>query len=324
MFPATTDVVLSAPDIDWNYAVVERLDSVMLTTSLIPFNPGALYLAGNTSQNLELQPGDVVTFFSTADLKVPTSQQTRFVRLEGEFVASGVYSVQPGETLRHLLARAGGFTPDAYLYASEFTRQSTRRVQQQRLNEYADTLDAEISAYSAAGTQRAISDQDKAATQAATTQGLASVARLRQVVPLGRIVLQVKPDSRGIDALPDLPLEDGDRFVVPRVPSTINVEGQVYSANAFVFERGRKERDYLRQAGGPNRDADLKRAFVLRADGSVYSRQYGKVERATIFPGDTIVIPPQLRQRALLRNILELSSVVGQLGIGVAAINLLR
>ena len=241
-------MVLSAPDIDWNYAVVERLDAVTLTTSLIPFRPGALYLpqgkdqlAGDLSQNLELQAGDVVTFFSTADLKVPTSQQTRFVRLEGEFVASGVYSVQPGETLRHLLARAGGFTPDAYLYGSEFTRQSTRRVQQQRLNEYADTLDAEISAYGAASTQRSISDRDQQATSAATSQGLSSVARLRRIVPLGRIVLQLRPDSRGVDAVPDLPLEDGDRFVVPRVPSTINVEGQVYSANAFVFERGRKE-----------------------------------------------------------------------------------
>jgi protein involved in polysaccharide export with SLBB domain len=323
-FQASTDLILSAPDLDWNYAVIERLDAVNLTTSLISFNPGALYLHGDQSQNLELLAGDVVTFFSTADLKVPASQQTRYVKLEGEFIASGVYSVQPGETLRHLLARAGGFTPDAYLYGSEFTRISTRRVQQQRLNEYADNLEAQVSVQAANGNARAINDRDAAAVNANAADSREAIARLRRIVPLGRIVLEVKPDSRGIDSLPDLPLEDGDRFVVPRVPSTVTVEGQVYSSNAYVFERNRKERDYLRQAGGPDRQADKKRTFILRADGSVYSRQYGDVDRATMFPGDTLVVPPQLDRRAVLRDLLDISSIVGQFGLGAAAINVLK
>ena len=324
VFPATTDVVLSAADLDWTYAVIERLDAQALTTSLIAFNPGKLYKEGDQTQNLELRSGDVVTFFSTADLKVPTSQQTRFVRLEGEFAASGVYSVEPGETLRHLLNRAGGLTSEAYLYGSEFTRQSTRRVQQQRLNEYADNLEAQISVFSAASNARAISDRDAAATTAAALDGRQAIARLRRLVPLGRIVLDVKPDSRAVGDVPDLPLEDGDRFVVPRVPSTVAVEGQVYSANAFVFERGRHEHDYLRQAGGPDREADSKRIFVLRADGSVYSRQYGNVSRALIFPGDTIIVPPQLDRRSILRNLLDFSSILSQFGIGAAAINVLK
>ncbi len=323
-FPATTDLILSAPDLDWNYAVVERLDAQSLTTSLISFNPGALYLRGDQSQNLELLVGDVVTFFSTADLKVPSVQQTRFVRLEGEFIASGVYSVAPGETLRHLLARAGGLTPDAYLYGSEFTRLSTRRVQQQRLNEYADALEAQISSTYANSNQRAINDRDAAAANATAIDARQAVARLRRAVPLGRIVLELKPDSRGIDSIPDLALEDGDRFVIPRTPATISVEGQVYSANAYVFQYGRREKDYLRQAGGPDRQADKRRIFILRADGSVYSSQYGPVERATMFPGDTIVVPPQLDHRAILRNLLDISSIVGQFGLGAAAINVLK
>jgi protein involved in polysaccharide export with SLBB domain len=129
VFTAKTDVVLSAPDIDWSYAVIERQNAVDLTTSLIPFNLGKIILEGDQAQNIELLPGDQVTIFSTADLRVPSTQQTRFVRLEGEFAASGVYSVLPGETLRQLLKRAGGLTPDAYLYASEFTRLSTKRLQ---------------------------------------------------------------------------------------------------------------------------------------------------------------------------------------------------
>ncbi len=137
-------------------------------------------------------------------------------------------------------------------------------------------------------------------------------------------MLDLKPDSRAVDDVPDLPLEDGDRFVVPRVPSTVSVEGQVYSANAFVFERGRKESDYLRKAGGPDRQADKHRAFILRADGSIFSSQYGNVSHATIFPGDTIVIPPQLDRRAVLRNLLDISNIVGQFGLGAAAVTVLK
>ena len=323
-FPIKTNVILSAPDIDWSYAVIERQSTTTLTTSLLPFNLGKVILDGDQSQNLELLPGDVVTIFSTADIRVPTSEQTRFVRLEGEFVGSGVYSVKPGETLRQLLERAGGFAPDAYLYASEFTRESTRRVQQQRLNEYADQLEIQAATASAAGNATALNAQDAAAATAAASSAQTSIAQLRRSQPNGRIVLQLKPDSRGVASVPDLALEDGDRFVVPRVPATVSVEGEVYSANAFLFKRGERTLDYLREAGGPDRQADMKHAFVLRADGSVYSQQYGNIKKATIFPGDTIVIPPQLQRMSIMRNLIDIGTIVSQFGIGIAAINLLK
>ena len=323
VFGAKNDVVLSAPDINWSYAVIERQNKDTLKTSLLSFNLGKVVLDKDSSQNLELEPGDVVTIFSTADLRVPSTEQTRFVRLEGEFVAAGVYSVKPGETLRQLLQRAGGFTPDAYLYASEFTRQSTKRVEQQRLNEYADQLEASASAHQSTANARALNAQDAANSAAGALEAQNAIARLRRVQPTGRIVLQLTPDSHGVDDVPDLALEDGDRFVVPRVPSSVEVAGQVYSANAFVFERGRHVRDYIKEAGGPARDADKKRTFVLRADGSVYSDQYGNVPKAKIFPGDTIVVPLQLNKRAILLNITEIANIVGQLGLGFAALSLL-
>ena len=251
-FGPTNDVVLTAPDIDWNYAVIERQSKMDLTTSLLPFAPGKLILNGDQTQNLELIAGDVVTIFSKSDVRVPVSQQTRFVRLEGEFVASGVYSVLPGETLRQLLQRVGGLTDDAYLFASEFTRESTRRIEAQRLQEYADALEAQVSSTIARNTSQSLTP-DAAIANAETTDARLAIARLRRAQPTGRIVLSLKPDSRGIESVPDLTLEDGDRFIVPRTPSSVTVQGQVYSANAFLFERGKRVRDYLHQAGGPDR-----------------------------------------------------------------------
>lgn len=107
-----TDVQLVAPEIDWDYAVIERVDAETLKTQLIPFDLGKLVLQHDASQDLELQAGDVVTIFSQADIHVPLAEQTKLVRLEGEFAHAGVYSVQPGETLRHLVERAGGLTPN--------------------------------------------------------------------------------------------------------------------------------------------------------------------------------------------------------------------
>jgi polysaccharide export outer membrane protein len=321
-FTAKNDVVLSAPDIDWSYAVIERLSPSDLTTSLIPFNLGKLVLDHDSSQNFELLAGDVITIFSKSDIHVPSTQQTRFVRLEGEFNSAGIYSVQPGETLRGLLRRAGGFTPEAYLYASEFTRESTRRVEQQRLREYADQLDAQISSVTAANQSRAVSPADQVAAAASETDARSAVSRLRSVQPIGRIVLDLKPDSIGVDAVPDIALEDGDRFVVPHVPASVTVQGQVYNANAFLFERDRRVIDYLRQAGGPDRDADKHRVFLLRADGSVVSSQYSNVLHAPIYPGDTIVVPPILDKRAFLQRIVDIATIVGNLGVGIAAISI--
>lgn len=329
-FSAKTDVILSAPDIDWDYAVIERQSAVDLSTSLIPFNLGKIVLDKDRAQDVDLLPGDVVTIFSKADIRMPSNRQTKFVKLEGEFAASGVYSVLPGETLRQLLIRAGGFAPDAYLFASEFTRESVRRLQRQRLLDYADVLDSQVASTVSAANRSALTDRDAAAAQSSAADARASVARLRALQPSGRIVLQLKPDAAGIEAVPDLALEDGDRFLVPRMPSSVTVEGQVYSANAFLYRPSKRVGDYLDLAGGPDRIADRKREFILRADGSVLSYQYSSSLRGAGFnrivslPGDTIVVPPKLQTGSTLRNLLDFSTILQGFGIGAAAIQVLK
>jgi polysaccharide biosynthesis/export protein len=329
-FGARTDVILSAPDIDWSYAVISRQSTDDLRTTLLPFNLGKVILDKDQSQNLVLMPGDVVTIFSKADIRVPSTQQTKFVKLEGEFEGAGVYSVLPGETLRQLLTRSGGLTPNAYLFASEFTRDSVRRLQRQRLLEYADSLESEITARTTASATTALTPQDTAAAQASAAEGRTTLARLRQVQPTGRIVLQLKPDSKGVAAIPDLELEDGDRFIVPKVPSSVTVVGQVYSANAFVYESNKRVRDYLHLAGGPDRIADQKREFLLRADGSVLSRQYatsrqyGGFDRVLILPGDTIIVPPKIERGSFLRDMANIATILQGFGIAAAAVEVLK
>ncbi len=328
-FPAKNAVILSAPEVDWAYSVIQRLNKSDLTSQLLPFNLGKVVLEGDNSENLELQPGDVITVFSKADIRVPQSQQTKYVRLEGEFTAAGTYSVKPGETLRQLVTRVGGLTSNAYLYGSQFTRESTRVLQQQRLSDYANDLDRRIKLAQANSANNALNPQDSIADIAALQNARTVAARLHQLNATGRIVLTVQPDSKSAADIPDLPLEDGDAFVVPQVPSNVDVFGSVYTQNSFLYNPHLRAGDYLREAGGGTRTADIKRAYIVRADGSIMSRQYssslftGNFASTHLYPGDAVIVPEQVDRRPALRNLVDIATIIGQFGLGIAAINVL-
>src|SRR6266702_1971359 len=262
----------SLQEVNWDYAVIERLKPEDLTTTLLPFNLGKAVLEEDPQQNLPLQPGDVVTVFSKGDIQVPASRQTKFIKLEGEFAASGVYEAQPGETLRQLVMRVGGFAQNAYLFGAQFTRESARAQQQQKLNEALDRLEREVQVRSVTRAQNVVSTEEaQSLTQQAAAQQ-ALLARLRQLKATGRIVLEL-PEVAALKDLPDLPLEDGDRFFIPSTPSMVSVFGAVYNQSSFVYHPEKRVADYLSLAGGPTRDADTGSTYLLRADGSVISRR---------------------------------------------------
>lgn len=325
-----TQVSIVAPEIDWDYAVIERLDPGTLKTKLLPFDLGKLVLDHDESQDLELQPGDVVTIFSEADIRLPRAQQTKLIKLEGEFVHSGVYTANPGETLRELVERAGGLTQGAYLYGSEFSRESARMLQQARIDEYVQSVEMDMQRGSmsliAAG---AGNNVDQNGRTAASITGQELVSRLRQIRATGRIVLEFKPGASGVDAIPNIPLEDGDVFVVPAVPASVNVVGAVYNQNSFLYQTSRRVSAYLRLAGGPNRNADMKHAFIIRADGEVISRAamnnlWGdSFESLRLNPGDTIVVPDKTIKVPALRNIMDWSTMFSQLALGAAYLTVL-
>jgi protein involved in polysaccharide export with SLBB domain len=328
---AHTEVGPIAPEIDWNYAVIERLDATTLKTVLLPFDLGKLVLQHDASQDLELQAGDVVSVFSQGDIRVPIMQQTKFIHLEGEFVHAGIYTVQPGETLRDLVERAGGFTASAYLFGSEFTRESTRSIQQRRMDEYVQTLEMQMQRGNLAlASSGAATPQDLVNGTAAQSSEQALLGRLRQMRATGRIVLEFKVGSSGLEALPDIALEDGDRFVVPPVPASVNVVGAVYDQNSFLYATGRRAGTYLHLAGGPNRDSDRRHTFIIRADGSVISRASengiwgNEFDNLRMNPGDTIVVPDKAFKPSALRGILDWSQLFSQFALGAAALSVIQ
>jgi protein involved in polysaccharide export with SLBB domain len=315
-------------EINWQYAVIERLNEKDLTTQLIPFNLGNAIDQPSSADNQTLAAGDIVTIFSQEDVPVATENRTTFVQIEGEVKAPGVYRMEPGETLRDAVNKAGGLGSHAYLFASELLRESTRKKREVRLQQMIQRMQRELTARG--GSVLGNSPEEEQQERQRIQQQQALLARLEQLKPTGRIVLELKPMDDTIDAVPAMALEDGDRFFVPAKDDTVQVLGAVYNENSFRFRPGKPLSDYLNHAGGTTREGDKGRLFVIRADGSVVSRQQynniwsSRFNGMDVMPGDAIVVPERFRTTTFMRELKDWSQVFAQFALGAAAIKVLR
>ena len=325
----TDEIKRNGGAVNWDYALVERLNPQDLTTTLVPFNLGKALRDSDPAHNIPLMPGDVVTIFSLDDIPAPLAKQTKYVRLEGEFNSPGVYAVEPGETLRQLVVRVGGLTPQAYLFGAEFKRESTRSFQQKKLEETINRLERELKSNAISRSKNVVSAEEAAGLAQESVAQQSLVARLRQIKASGRIVLELPPDdaSRTRD-LPEIALEDSDSFVVPARPSTISVIGAVYNENAFLFKTEKRVSDYLRQAGGVSQFGDKNDVYVLRPDGTVLSKRqaslFGSFEGAKLLPGDTVVVPEEIDRVTWTKLLKDYGQILYQFGLGAAALRVLR
>lgn len=295
---------------------VERLDDradVRIVQLPLPASAGAT-----------LNQGDIVRAFSVVDVALPVQRQNKRVRIEGEVVRPGEYVLPPASTVTDALAAAGGLTPAAYPFGTEFSRDSVRLTQQQNYDRALRDLETELAR--ASTSQRAAIAPDEATAQSARdTSNQRLLGALRQLRPSGRIVLQLQPDSR---ELPPLALEDGDRLFVPPRPTTVGVFGSVFNGGSYLYSDGRTLGDYLGLAGGPTRGADESSTFVIRANGSVVSSQQRGtwVTRGNALggtraePGDTVFVPEELNKTTFIQNAKDWTQILYQFGLGIAGI----
>lgn len=320
-------------EINWDYAVIERLDASQVKTRLIPFNLKKAIQDKDPAHNLQLLPGDVVTVFGVKDLPVPLENRTQFVRISGEVKVPGVYEVKPGETLVQLLERAGGYSRNAYPYGTVFTRESTRREQQANLDKAIRKMEQDINAQAATQLQNAIDAEKSAAAQSQIAGQRLVLKRLESLSASGRIALEM---SAADTQLPPIVLEDGDSITVPHKPSFVGVMGAVQAETSFIHKPGYTVGDYIEKAG-PTASANLDAALLIRADGTV---QANKAQRSwtgrgnsqfmstLMQPGDTLFVPEELDRRSaytqFIQGAKDWTSILYQFGIGAAAFKTLK
>ncbi len=312
-----------APEINWDYAIIQRVDPQDLSSKLVWMSPRKAIIEHDEKSNIELQPGDIVTIFSQRDIAVPQTERSRYVIIEGEVKRAGVYKLEPNETLQSVLQRAGGLVPDAYVYGSRFTRESARIAQQKSLDELAHSMEVQIR-QSAIAVAASSQSGDLPQMQAAQE---AIISQLRNTRASGRVALPLKPSDKQLTDFPNMVLEDGDRLSIPHTPSTVSVVGDVYNPGSFIFETRTSTGAYLEMAGKGKPQSDLHHAFVLRANGVVVAANSvngvftgTKFDRLRLYPGDQIVVPYKLPTGAFVRGLRDWTQIASQLAITAAAL----
>jgi len=87
--------------------------------------------------------------------------------------------------------------------------------------------------------------------------------------------------------------------------------------------------DYIRLAGGPRKDGDKGREFVIRADGSIVGRQQQHTltsrgfDTLRLMPGGSIVVPEKMDPGAFTRGFRDGTNFLGPLLISAAAVKTL-
>ncbi len=312
-----------APEINWDYAIIQRVNPQDLTSKLIWMNPRKAILEHDEESNLELQPGDIVTIFSQRDISVPQADRSQYVIVEGEVMRPGIYKLETGETLRSVLQRAGGLTPNAYVYGSLLTRESARLDQQRSLDELANSMEVQIrqSAVSAAASANPGDLPQVLAAQEAI------ITNIRNTRANGRVALPVRPNDKEVGDFPNMVMEDSDRLSIPHTPSTVSVVGDVYNPGSFIFTSPNTTGSYLEIAGKGKPQSDMHHAFVLRANGVVVAANNvnglftgTKFNHLRLYPGDQIVVPFKLPTGAFVRGLRDWTQISSQLALTAAAL----
>lgn len=322
-------------DVNWDYAVIERIDRATLNVSLVPFNLGRAMDNPEGEDNLRLQVGDAVTVFSQNDIQVPVAKRKVFARVEGEVNAPGVYQMGPGETIQSLIAKAGGATSNAYLFGTEFYREKVRQEQQANLEKAVRRLESQMrteSAKAAANQSGSVDAQTAALKLKREQEANAQVlAKMRDLKATGRISFGLAANDDNFEKLPALKLENGDQLVIPSRPDFVHVFGAVNQEASIIWHKGMTVEKYLADAG-PTSEADMDGVFVLRANGTVISSTgrgwFSSINSAEVMPGDSIVVPDRLNKetayKTFTNGLKDWAQILSGFGLGAAAIKTLK
>jgi protein involved in polysaccharide export with SLBB domain len=292
--------------VEGGQSVVGEHDSVQIARAL----------AGEPDTDMRLRDGDVLTIRQLAGWR----DVGAVITVTGEVMHPGTYGIEEGERLSSILERAGGLRSDAYTYGTIFERVQVRELEEHNRAELLQNVEEQGSVLKA----EPDSDADKkAAKDAALLQWQSTVDRLQNMPPQGRMVIHIYKDTkRWRNTAADIQVRAGDKIFIPKVPTSVMVDGAVYNPTAVSYKPGKSAGWYLGQAGGPSNTAYKKGIFVIRADGSVVGGNGGLfgggVESSGMRPGDMVVVPEKaFSANTRWKSILETSQILSAAAIAV-------
>jgi hypothetical protein len=172
-----------------------------------------------------------------------------------------------------------------------FTRADLQLREQEQIDRLAERLQSDLAASALQASQA-----NQAGSAQALSVGQALLEQLKGAKAVGRLVIdlgQVLATRAG--SAEDVVLRNGDRLVIPKVKQEVTVIGEVQNTTSHLYRADLTRDDYIGLSGGLTRKADRSRIYIVRADGSVVSRQnsgwFRRGAMVAVKPGDTIVAP---------------------------------
>jgi polysaccharide biosynthesis/export protein len=278
-------------------------------------------MLGVPRDNLLLEPFDVLNVEEVSQW----ANQAK-VTLLGEVRFPGTYTIVPGETLKVVIDRAGGLTQWAFPQGAVFTRTGLKQREQQEMDLLAQRMQVELGvlALRASATSTGINIGAGANTMIVAKSLL---EQLKGEQAVGRLVINLpKIMSQPADSPYDVILRNGDELIVPKFEQEVTVIGEVQDPTSHLFDPRLSRDDYIRESGGFTSQADEKRVYVVRADGSVIanggSRWFSR-GGTLIKPGDTIVVPINAEQMLPLPFWQAVTGILYNVAIAAAAVHAL-
>jgi polysaccharide export outer membrane protein len=293
-------------------------------TALIPVNLAAIW-RGEPGADIPLKPYDILVI-----KPVPMWMEPGTIELAGEVRFPGKYPIHQGETLHSVLERAGGFTDISFPEGAVYIREELKEREKDQLELLANRLQSDLAALSLEAVASSAAVANSGGGGAGASQGLIIgqqlLAQLRDTKPVGRLVINVEGVFKGRPGGPDdVIVKDGDKLIIPKTTQEITILGEVQSPTSHVYAPGLTRNDYIAKSGGTTQKADLKRIYVVRANGDVISGErtgwFRRSQSVDMHPGDTIVVPLNAERINKLPIWQAVTTIIYNLAIGFVLVH---
>jgi len=260
--------------------------------------PVAKYLPLERFMEVALYDGDQVSFRSDMHENIIV------VELEGSFDGPSRYTVPPATRLVDLLDHIEVDPELADTNSISLRRKSIAKRQKTALNESLQRLETKY----LTTTSLTTSETGIRTTDAELIGQF--VERAREVDPSGRLVVASEGNVSNVL------LQQGDVITIPPKTDSVLLSGEVMIAQAMLYDKSRKARDYIARSGGFTQQADDSEIIVVHANGEVSAGINPRVR-----PGDEIIVLPKVP----VKNVQMASTIVDILyKVAVAASVALR
>lgn len=238
--------------------------------------------------------------------KSPGYYKQQNVVVEGEVMFSGTYTLsKKNQRLSDLIKSAGGVNDRGYVAGARLERKvnESERARMEAVLKKAKE-EAEQMEIEAAKENKKIDLKDSEKIKKFEIPEFYSVG----------IELDKALANPGCDA--DIVLREGDKIIVPQYNGTVKINGAVMYPNTVGFQKGKKAKYYINQAGGFSEKAKKSQTYIVYMNGTI-----AKVsQNAKPKPGCEIVVPEKEINKMTIAEKMTIGTYVASIATMIATL----